>query len=297
MLTRNCTQRQYLLRPDPLTNRIFDYCVAEAAKRHSIDVILPSTMTNHHHTTFFDRHGNVIEFMERFHKIFAKAQNAHRGRRENLWASEAPSLVLLETTEDVIDKLVYAATNPVRAGLVEHAHQWPGVNGLAALLKGRKRVIRRPSVYFRSAGTMAAEVTLELVIPPELGDPDEIRAILRSRVADVEALHASERKRTGARVLGRRGVLQQSWKATPASERARRDLRPLVAARSVTVRVEALARRREFLTAYRSARECWLAGRKALFPPGTYWLRRFAHVSVADCGARSDVDREAELAS
>jgi hypothetical protein len=185
----------------------------------------------------------------------------------------------------------------VKAGLVECAHHWPGVNGLAALLKGRKRVIRRPPVYFRGVGTMPREVTLELVIPPELGDPEEIRATLRARVAEVEARHAEERKRTGKRVLGRRGVLRQSWDATPTSERARRDLRPLVAARDVEVRVEALARRREFLTAYRSARECWLAGGKALFPPGTYWLRRFAHVAIADPDARSDVDRKAELAS
>ena len=47
LLTRRCTQRQYLLRPDRDANDTFLYCLAEAAQRFGIDVILPSTMSNH----------------------------------------------------------------------------------------------------------------------------------------------------------------------------------------------------------------------------------------------------------
>jgi hypothetical protein len=32
---------------------------------------------------------------------------------------------------------------------------------------------------------------------------------------------------------------------------------------------------------YRRARRNWLLGVKALFPPGTYWLARFAPIPVA----------------
>ena len=48
MVTRRCTQRQFLLRPDPETNNIFLYCLAEAAARFEIDVLLPSVLSNHH---------------------------------------------------------------------------------------------------------------------------------------------------------------------------------------------------------------------------------------------------------
>jgi len=47
-ITRRCTQRQFLLRPDAATNNAFLYCLGEAAHRYAIDVILPSVMSNHH---------------------------------------------------------------------------------------------------------------------------------------------------------------------------------------------------------------------------------------------------------
>jgi hypothetical protein len=37
-----------------------------------------------------------------------------------------------------------------------------------------------------------------------------------------------------------------------------------------------------FLEDYMQARERWLEGAPVLFPRGTYWLRRFAYVAVAE---------------
>jgi putative transposase len=69
LITRRCTQRQFLLRPDPETNNAFTYCLAEAAQRYEISVLLPCAMSNHYHTVIFDRWGNYPEFVERFHKL------------------------------------------------------------------------------------------------------------------------------------------------------------------------------------------------------------------------------------
>jgi hypothetical protein len=55
-----------------------------------------------------------------------------------------------------------------------------------------------------------------------------------------------------------------------------------VVTRSKWARVEALLRNRAFIEDYVRAREQWRAGALVGFPPGTYWLRRFAHVSVAE---------------
>jgi hypothetical protein len=55
-----------------------------------------------------------------------------------------------------------------------------------------------------------------------------------------------------------------------------------VAARNKWARIEALCRNRAFVTAYAVARASWRDGIAAVFPPGTYWLRRFAHVTVAE---------------
>jgi hypothetical protein len=54
------------------------------------------------------------------------------------------------------------------------------------------------------------------------------------------------------------------------------------AARSKWARIEALLRNRAFIAAYTCAREAWRAGVAVMFPPGTYWLRRFAQVAVAE---------------
>ncbi|MEZ4400019.1 MAG: hypothetical protein R3B06_08370 [Kofleriaceae bacterium] len=57
--------------------------------------------------------------------------------------------------------------------------------------------------------------------------------------------------------------------------------RPTSATRDKWRRVAARQRDAIFLDAYRRARHLWLAGFDAVFPAGTYWLARFARVTVA----------------
>jgi hypothetical protein len=45
LITRRCTQRQFLLRPDRETNNAFTYCLIEAALRYGIEVLLPCAMS------------------------------------------------------------------------------------------------------------------------------------------------------------------------------------------------------------------------------------------------------------
>jgi putative transposase len=281
MVTRRCTQRQFLLRPDPKTNNAFVYCLAVAAQRHPIDVMNFVQMSNHLHDGLYDRHGNAPAFNEDFHKLLAKCMNALRGRWENFFASGQPNVVRLETREDVINKLVYIATNPVKDGLVERVDDWPGSSGYRALLSGEPLRATRPKHFFAEDGTMPKEVTLHLTIPRELGDQEEILAEVQARVTAVEEECARERARTGKRVLGRYAILRQAWRDSPTSREPRRGLRPTIAARSLWARLEAIQRKRDFIAAYRVARAALIAGTPIPFPPGTYWLQRFLGVEVA----------------
>jgi putative transposase len=280
MITRRCTQRQFLLRPDPATNNAFTYCLIEAAQRCEIDVLLPCAMSNHYHAVIFDRCGRYPEFVEHFHKMFARSQNALRGRWENVWASEQVCVVKLADRDAVMDKLVYTAANPVQDHLVDRVHHWPGVNGLAALLAGRPLRATRPLHFFRPDGPMPKAVELRLTIPPGLGAEADVLAELRERVGMLEAERAAERQRTGRRVCGRRAVLAQSWRSQPVSREPRRNLRPRVATPNKWARIEALLRNRAFVREYATARQQWRDGVQVVFPPGTYWLRRFAYVPV-----------------
>jgi putative transposase len=282
LITRRCTQRQFLLRPDDETNNAFTYCLGEAAQRLGIVVLLMVAMSNHHHMVIYDRYGNYPAFLEHFHKMLARCLNALRGRWENFWSSEQVCVVHCVGFEDVINKLVYVALNPVKDHLVERVHHWPGVNGLSPLLANRPLRATRPRHFFRNrkGSPMPEEVTLELTIPPELGSREQVLRLLRERVEAGEASIAATRRAEGRRVLGRRAVKAQSPNGRPTSVEPRRGLRPRVAARSQWARIEALQRNREFLDAYRDARARWIRGEAAEFPIGTYWLRRFAQVPL-----------------
>ncbi len=285
LLTRRCTQRQFWLRPDSELNQIWRYCLAEAAERFKIEILFTTVMSNHVHTVVYDRGArmpHVIEFIEHVHKMVARCVNSLRGRWENLWASEPASILALTTPGDVIAKLVYAAINPVKDHLVERVEHWPGVNAFSDFVNDRVTHVQRPRHFFRPDGKMPASVTLRYVVPPELGDDAEVRALVRELVRTEEKQLLAARRRTGVRVLGRRAVLHQRCSDRPDSVEPRRNLNPRVAARSRWVRIGALSGLREFQVAYQEARAALLRGAPAVFPHGTYWLRRFAGVQVAD---------------
>ena len=78
----------------------------------------------------------------------------------------------------------------------------------------------------------------------------------------------------GSGFLGRKAVLTQSVSDAPTSVEPRGVLNPRIAARDRWKRIEALLRLRDFIDAYRAAREALCAGLAGVcFPLGTYWLR------------------------
>src|SRR5690606_6528883 len=279
-ITRRCTQRQFLLRPDAETNNAFTYCLAEAAQRFEMEIVLPQMMSNHHHITVWDPYGREVEFREHFHKMLAKSQNALRGRWENMWSTEEPSVIAVLTREDLLERLVYTAANPVLDGLVERVHHWPGPRFVNALLSGTVLKAHRPEHFFDPDGTMPAEVELVLKLPDHVEDQAELLAELERRIAATEEQCVRERQKAGRRVLGRRCVLRQSWRDTPTSHEPRRNLRPRVAARNKWLRIALLQRNKQWLAEYREAFERLRRGLDAEFPYGTYALKRIANVRV-----------------
>jgi len=215
LLTRRCVQRMFLMRPDEAMNNAFLYCLIEAALRFDIRLLLAQMMSNHHHVVLYDPGDHVVEFYHRFHTNLAKCINALRGRWENAFSAEPPCLVELVDAEAVLDKLVYTATNPVKDGLVEQVHHWPGPKTVRALLDGRTLRARRPHYFFRDEGPMPEQVEMTFALPAELGDAPAHPGRAARSIASVEAACAQDRRTHGRTILGRRRVLQQSWRAAP----------------------------------------------------------------------------------
>jgi putative transposase len=257
LITRRCTQRQYLLRPDPATNNAYLYCFALAIQRSGVLPLFTAAESNHHHTGIVDVWGTYPVFLEHFHKLLAKCMNSLRGRWENFWSAEQTSVLHLVDAAAVLDKMVYALTNPCKDNLVAKVTDWPGVNSYAATLNNRTLTATRPAHFFREEGNMPATVTLTFQQPPEFNDlsREEFVALLRSRIE----------------------AFEQNWWDSPTTHEPRRELNPRVAAKDKWSRIEALQRNKVFANLYRRAFEAFKSGlRDTVFPVGTYWLRRFA---------------------
>ncbi|MFT3693309.1 MAG: hypothetical protein QM831_09235 [Kofleriaceae bacterium] len=288
LVTRRTTQRMFLMTPSEETDNAFLYCVAEAAERFQIQVLLPQEMSNHHHTVVFDPHGRIIEFTAHFHKMFAKCMNALLGRSENFWSTDPPSIVLLADYETVLRELAYTAANPVLSHLVERVDDWPGPATYRALLDQQPIVATRPRFFFREDGIMPKTITLRLTIPSVVGETGAVLKRLSELVALAENDMRAERHRSGRGVVGRKNILRQSRQASPVSVEPKRRLRPRFAAATRQLRNTLIRAQVAFIEAYQSARAAWLAKRKnALFPPGTYWLTRFAG-APASVGSREE---------
>jgi hypothetical protein len=239
-------------------------------------------MSNHHHTVIYDRHGLYPLFIEHFHKLLARSQNALRRRRENFWAATQCSVVRLLDREAVMEKLVYCLANPVKDMLVAKVHQWPGANSFVAMRKGESMRATRPTHFFRDAGAMPEFAELEITLPEVLGERGAVVRELVERVRIVEESSAKTRRATNQRLPGRRQIIDANWTDTAHSVKPRSELSPTVASRDRDLRIAALRALRDFRDAYRAARDRLLRGVTALFPLGTYWLQRFAAVPTTD---------------
>lgn len=281
MITRRCTQRQYLLTPRRRTVQIIRYCVAYAQSRTGVFIHAVIFMSNHYHIVVTDPAGVLPVFVECLNKLIAKAVNASLGRWENLWASEQASYVRLLDEAAITDKISYALCNPVEAALVSQGDQWPGVR------HGRygSFPVRRPDKFFRSDGVMPKSLVLEIT-PPSLGglSPREAQKRIDDAVRQREAAERAKVLQQGRKFLGASAVKRQDPFDSPMTREPRRGFSPRVATRNRWLREEVAARCRAFARAYREALEQWRRDlRTVLFPVGTYLMRVHHQARCAEC--------------
>jgi REP element-mobilizing transposase RayT len=269
LITRRCFQRQLLLRASG-ASEIFLYVLSVAARRFGMRVHAFCVLSNHFHLVVTDPGARLPAFEQYLGSLVARAVNASLGRWESFWAPGSYSAVALGTPCDILDKAAYALANPVAAGLVRRAREWPGLWSDPALI-GRKAIIaERPKAFFRADGLMPARTELLLQAPPGFASPEDFAGQLVTALNELEARHAPE----GRSFLGPAWVNTQSPWAKPAAREPRRQMNPRVGARDRWKRVETLMRLATFLAQYRQACRAWTSGvRDVLFPAGTYALR------------------------
>ena len=151
MITRRCTQRQFLLRPSDIVNQVFLYTLAYVAKKYSIKVHSFCIMSNHYHIIVTDPDTNILRFIHLLNSIVGRALNVHHKRFECLWSSEKCGVMELVSPEDIIEKTVYTLTNPVKAGLVRFGCEWPGLRNNPGEIGSKVFKARRPVIFLANS--------------------------------------------------------------------------------------------------------------------------------------------------
>ncbi len=270
LVTRRCSQRQFLLQPGGTTNGVFGYVLAVAAQRFGVLVHAYCVLSNHFHIIVTDTDARLPAFEQYLDSLVARALNASLGRWESFWAPRSNGAVVLVAPDDIVAKTAYVLANPVAAGVVRRGRDWTGLWSGPERMGTRGKDFPRPRSFFRPDGCMPEVARLELAIPPGFSSADDFRQRVSASLATLEARAAGRPEwslRTGGRTARERP-------AAPAVREPRRGLNPRIAAQDKWNRIAALERLVAFLTSYRSAWSTRRAGdREAIFPAGTYLLR------------------------
>jgi len=273
------------LRPSEPINELLRYLLAVSVERFGIQLHAYCFMSNHVHLVLTDPLGVLPAFEQHLASLIARSCNALIGHRESFWDPGSYNAVVLIEPGDVEDKIVYTLANPVAAGLVRHASQWPGLRSSPEAIGGPPVVAQRPEHFFRPNGPMPATASLKLVGPPGVESLEDYRRSIVRGVQQREDEAAERIASEGRTFLGEERVLSQDRYSVPAREEPRGRRKPRIACRDEQKWVEAIERLKGFLRAYREAWQEFAGGvRNAVFPHGTYWMRVAYGLPCASAG-------------
>ncbi|PRP99355.1 hypothetical protein [Enhygromyxa salina] len=283
-ITRRCIGRLMLFASGRDAKQVVNfigYCLAHAAARYGIQIHSSLWMSNHHHTDLTDPEANLVPFKQLLHSLIARGRNRQLGRDDTVWSGQGPCDTQRPTDDESLMDMVYTLTNPVKDGLVRWSRVWPGFTTIGWRY-GETRTFKRPA-FFDEDGDMPEEVSLTLVRPGIFSqlDDDELYDKLMDAVRERELEIQRSMRRHSRRFMGLPKLAKQHWSRAAKSFEERFKIKPKHAASSEGQLLRELARNREWEREYAAARELLLAGKPAVFPAGTYWMRRFVGVEVA----------------
>jgi len=259
-ITDRCHEERFLLRPDPQTNALVITAIVEAAAFSGVGILALCVMGNHWHMVL--RIGvdctSIPLFMQRAKSNVARALNSHRGRQGIFWGERYHAIPIVDESA-VLERILYTLMNPVAAGLVSRAREYPGLSSLEATTDVRPACGR-------------TRIPIEL--PPQWLDLSKSqlaaqRAALREELARRESVFRDERREAGLL----RPKPGDCVRCDPFARPPRPARRPAPLCFAITSRARRAFRdaRRAFVAAYRAASRSFREGAlDAPFPCGAF---------------------------
>ncbi|MFB6265447.1 MAG: transposase [Bradymonadaceae bacterium] len=285
-VTNRCTGSRFLLRPSSELNRVIRGALAKYSSRFDIELFGWVFMSNHFHLIVRSQEQKIPQFMRDFQSDVSAEVKRMTGWDARVFEQRYDAEPILDDAA-LAERLEYVAMNPVRADLVAHPSDWPGVcsydlhasgeDGEAHYLD-RTRLGRLEREADGAVDPQRAMEThpLEWTKPPALEDCSKPEAGERM-LKDIDGLcetRAEKRRSRGDSVLGAEGVRRQSPRKKP--DEIDRSPEPLCHTTDPEKLEAHREHRRRVATSYRTALQAWRAGETDVsFPTGTYppgWL-------------------------
>lgn len=288
LVTRRTVRRYHLFSPDPAVRNLVVYALAVCADKFDILVHAVVLMSTHLHFVVTDTYGVLPDFLRELHRLIALGTKVLRKWEGPVWDHEKTSVVRLLTPEAILEKIAYCMANPVAAGLVRRACDWPGLTTGPSELGAWTLSATRPSVFFDTDNPQWPEhASLVLTVPPSLVGQmtlQEFRRRVTEELGQLEGEARQELKRQGRGFMGAERCRKNSpYRRARSFERLRGTNPTFAVGRgNREAFFAAVADLRAFRQAYRLAMRQWRAGvRDVPFPPGTWWMRR-AHAAAVE---------------
>jgi len=267
-------------------NELYLYLLAVISERHGVLVHGATLMSTHEHIVVTDVRGCLPRFLAELHRMVALCVKVLRKWEGEVWDSAKTSAVELRTDEAVIEKLAYIAANPVAAGLVHRARDWPGLTTLPKDLGRTSWTVPRPAFYLDQANPNWPKTsTLKLSPPPQAhASQEQVRAMVETELGRIETEAQAKAQAKGFTVPNVRYLQRLSPFKRAKSWEPLRALNPTFAVgrgqrKAFITAVQVL---RDFRAFYREALEAWRHGlRNAVFPRATWSMRVLHGVAVS----------------
>ena len=227
-ITIRAIQGRLLLRPSKELNELILGVLGRALERHSgILLHLFVAASNHIHLIITAPDVRLLSsFMAYLNSSLAREAGRLHQWREKFWGRRYTSLAILDD-KDFLKRAVYILSHGCKEGLVLRPRDWPGVNCIEAVTRGKKLSgvwydrtkeyeARKAGVEYRH-GEFAKKYDVPLSPLPCLEglSQEEQRAWYRTLVASIEQETRKHYEQGGKRVLGVRGVLRQGPHSRP----------------------------------------------------------------------------------
>ena len=279
-ITSRTIQSRFLLAPSDKTNELIGGILARAVRQCQVELFAYVFTSNHFHAMVRAPSPVAMsQFMQRLQSNIAVKVGRLVGWRGRFFARRYSAEPIVDEGAQV-ERLNYILSHGVKEGLVSRCQQWPGLSCAQALLQGGRASVHRWRNWTKR-WKMEVDENVDVGRFSE-ECPSERETLELAPLPCWAALAAQERSRLVAQLVAgidaaapnataqdTRHISEQDPHGSPV--KTKHTPRPKAHASTKRLWLEAVARYREFVAAFRQASRKWLSGVFEIeFPPHSF---------------------------